>query len=172
MRGRPLWPPAVPRLAARPSQSNPRGSGPEVLKRERGHVTATTGVAEVAAFGARQRNGITFIHLPKIWGVWCEFNVSFCLIDSTFVWDVVYFVAICLCCYLFDLLAGIIAQPKVQCGAIIMRSILSQLFTNTPHSSPVRVRYGVSFCGSSIWLIFCLSSCNYLCNILQNLTAL
>ena len=40
--GRPLWPPAVPRLAARPSQSNPRGSGPEVLKRERGHVTAET----------------------------------------------------------------------------------------------------------------------------------
>ena len=27
MRGRPLWPPAVSRLAARPSQSNPRGSG-------------------------------------------------------------------------------------------------------------------------------------------------
>ena len=25
--GRPLWPPAVPRLAARPSQSNPRGLG-------------------------------------------------------------------------------------------------------------------------------------------------
>ena len=40
--GRPLWPPAVPRLAARPSQSNPRGSGPEVVKRERGHVTPET----------------------------------------------------------------------------------------------------------------------------------
>ena len=40
--GRPLWPPAVPRLAARPSQSNPRGSGPEVVKRERGHVTSET----------------------------------------------------------------------------------------------------------------------------------
>ena len=40
--GRPRWPPAVPRLAARPSQSNPRGSGPEVLKRERGHVTVET----------------------------------------------------------------------------------------------------------------------------------
>ena len=57
MRGRPLWPPAVPRLAARPSQSNPRGSGPEVLKRERGHVTAETGVAEVAVFRALQPNG-------------------------------------------------------------------------------------------------------------------
>ena len=45
MRGGPLWPPAVPRLAARPSQSNPRGSGPEVLKRERGHVTSESGVA-------------------------------------------------------------------------------------------------------------------------------
>ena len=40
--GRPLWPPAVPRLAARPSQSNPRGSGPEVMKGERGHVTVKT----------------------------------------------------------------------------------------------------------------------------------
>ena len=44
------------RLAARPSQSNPRGSGPEVLKRERGHVTSETGVAEVAVFGALQPN--------------------------------------------------------------------------------------------------------------------
>ena len=40
--GRPPWPPAVSRLAARPSQSNPRGSGPEALKRERGHVTVET----------------------------------------------------------------------------------------------------------------------------------
>ena len=50
--GRLLWPPAVPQLAARSSQSNPRGSGPEVLKRERGHVTAETGVAEVGVFRA------------------------------------------------------------------------------------------------------------------------
>ena len=56
MRGRPLWPPAVPQLEARPSQSNPRGSGTEVLMRERGHVTAANGVAEVAVFGALQRN--------------------------------------------------------------------------------------------------------------------
>ena len=34
MGGGPLWPPTVPQLAARSSQSNPRGSGPEVLKRE------------------------------------------------------------------------------------------------------------------------------------------
>ena len=54
--GRPLWPPAVPRLAARSSQSNPRGSGPEVLKRECGHVTAETGVAEVGVFRALQPN--------------------------------------------------------------------------------------------------------------------
>ena len=54
--GRPLWPPAVPRLAARSSQSNPRGSGPEVLKRERGHMTAETGVAEVGVFRALQPN--------------------------------------------------------------------------------------------------------------------
>ena len=38
MGGRPLWRPTVPHLAARSSQSNPRGSGPEVLKLERGHV--------------------------------------------------------------------------------------------------------------------------------------
>ena len=56
--GRPLWPPAVPRLAARSSQSNPRGSGPEVLKRERGHVTAETGVAEVGVFRALQHNDL------------------------------------------------------------------------------------------------------------------
>ena len=54
--GRPLWPPAVPRLAARSSQSNPRGSGPEVFKRERGPVTAETGVAEVGVFRALQPN--------------------------------------------------------------------------------------------------------------------
>ena len=40
MGGGPLWPPTMPRLGARSSQSNPRGSRPEVLKRERGHVTA------------------------------------------------------------------------------------------------------------------------------------
>ena len=47
---------SVPRLAARPSQSNPRRSGPEVLMRERGHVTVANGVAEVAVFRALQRN--------------------------------------------------------------------------------------------------------------------
>ena len=61
MRGRPLWPPTVPRLAARPSQSNSRGYRPEVLKRERGHVTSETGVAKVAVFGALQPNGIIVI---------------------------------------------------------------------------------------------------------------
>ena len=66
MRGRPLWPPAAPRLATRPSQSNPRGSGPEVLKRERGHVTAETGVAEVAVFGALQRDVISSPSLPVV----------------------------------------------------------------------------------------------------------
>ena len=54
--GRRLWPHAVPRLAARSSQSNPRGSGPEVLKREHGHVTAETGVVEVGVFRALQPN--------------------------------------------------------------------------------------------------------------------
>ena len=64
MRGRLLWPPAVPRLAARPSQSNHRGSGPEVLKREGGHVTSETGVAEVGVFGAFQPN--VFAHLIEM----------------------------------------------------------------------------------------------------------
>ena len=40
------------------------------------------------------------------------------------------------------------------------------------NSSPVMTGYGVSFCGSSIWLIFCLSFCNYSCNTLQYWTAL
>ena len=66
--GRPLWPPAVPRLAARPSQSNPRGSGPEVLKRERGHVTAETGVAEVGVFRALQPNSVSaWLNGLKAW---------------------------------------------------------------------------------------------------------
>ena len=33
----------------------------------------------------------------------------------------------------------------VQCGAVIMQSNFSQIFTKTPHSSPVRARYGVTF---------------------------
>ena len=45
IRGRPLWPPTVPPLVARPSQSNPKGSGPEVVKREQGHVTSKSGVS-------------------------------------------------------------------------------------------------------------------------------
>ena len=79
MRGRPLWPPAVHRLTTRPPQSNPRGSGPEVLKRERGHVTAATGVAEVAAFGALQRNELResrIIVMQKIQGNDCETKSS------------------------------------------------------------------------------------------------
>ena len=56
MRGGPLWPPAVPRLAARHCQSNPRGSGPKVLKRERGHVTSESEFADVGVFRALQPN--------------------------------------------------------------------------------------------------------------------
>ena len=63
---RPLWTHAEPRLAARSSQSNPRGSGPEVLGRERGHVTAETGVAEVGVFRALQPNAsVTANHGPR-----------------------------------------------------------------------------------------------------------
>ena len=60
MEGGPLWPPAVPRLAAWPSQSNPWGSGPEVLKRDRGHVTSESGVSEVGVFRALQPNDVFF----------------------------------------------------------------------------------------------------------------
>ena len=56
--GRPLWPPAEPRLAARPSQSNPRGSGPEVLKRELVTWPLKPGVSEVEVFRAIQPNGL------------------------------------------------------------------------------------------------------------------
>ena len=59
MRGGPLWPPTVPRLAARSSQSNPRGSGPEVLKRERGHVTTESGVSEVGVLGTSSLMGLS-----------------------------------------------------------------------------------------------------------------
>ena len=67
MRGQPLWPPAVPRLAATPSQSNPRGSGPEVVKRERGHVTSESGLWGVGVFRALQPNDFlvrTITHQP------------------------------------------------------------------------------------------------------------
>ena len=60
--GRPLWPPAVHRLAARPSQSNPRGSGPEVLKRERGHVTAETW--SFGGGGLQGHPAQCYVHIP------------------------------------------------------------------------------------------------------------
>ena len=34
---------------------------------------------------------------------------------------------------------------KIQCGAVISRSIFSKILTKHTHSSPVRSRYGVSF---------------------------
>ena len=43
-----------------PPSQNPRGPGPEVLKRERGHVTSETRVADVAVFGALQRNALAY----------------------------------------------------------------------------------------------------------------
>ena len=87
MRGRPLWPPAVPRLAARPSQSNPRGSGPEVLKRERGHVTSETRVAEVAVFGALQRNADKVTsRMNRPIRSSTQIRNYICLIDNTIMW--------------------------------------------------------------------------------------
>ena len=60
----------------------------------------------------------------------------------------------------------------IQCGACITRSILSQIFTKYAPYLARKVKVWGVFCGSSMWLIFCLSSCNYLCNILQYWTAL
>ena len=34
-------------------------------------------------------------------------------------------------------------QNHLQCGAVITRSIFSKILSETPHSSPVRARYGV-----------------------------
>ena len=36
---------------------------------------------------------------------------------------------------------------NLQCGAVITRSIFSQIFTKGTHSSPVRAKYGVCFVG-------------------------
>ena len=57
---------------------------------------------------------------------------------------------------------------QIQCGVVITRSIFSKYLQKTP---PKLARYGevwgvFSNCGFSIWLIFCLSSCNQLCSIL------
>ena len=41
--------------------------------------------------------------------------------------------------------SGISNFSIIQCGAVITRSIFSQMFTKDTHSSPVRARYGVSF---------------------------
>ena len=53
----------------------------------------------------------------------------------------------------------------VQCDTVITWSFSDKYSQKTPHSSNVRVRYGVSFVNSASDLIFCLSSCNYLHNI-------
>ena len=50
----------------------------------------------------------------------------------------------------------------IQCSAFITGSILSHIHKDTLWLT----REGEVFCGYSIWLIFYLNSCNYLCNIL------
>ena len=56
MGGGPLWPPTEPGLQPGPP-SQTSGSGLEVLKRERGHVTSESGVSKVGVFRALQPNG-------------------------------------------------------------------------------------------------------------------
>ena len=43
-------------------------------------------------------------------------------------------------------------------------NFLRKYSRETPHSSPVRSKYGVFFYGFSFWLIFCPNSCNNVCN--------
>ena len=64
MEGGPLWPLTVPRLPARSSQSNTRGSGPEVLKRERVHMTSESGVSEVGSLGPSSLSLIFIMEIP------------------------------------------------------------------------------------------------------------
>ena len=53
-------------------------------------------------------------------------------------------------------------KGRIQYGAVITQSIfLQNIHERHSHSSPVRG----AFCGFSLWLIFCLSSCNNVCNI-------
>ena len=62
--GRPLWPPAVPRLAARPSQSNPRGLGQRYWSVSVVTWPPKPGVSAVGVFKALQPNGLTY---PIAW---------------------------------------------------------------------------------------------------------
>ena len=97
LRGQPLWPPAVPRLAARPSQSNPRGSGPEVLKRERGHVTSETRVADVAVFGALQRNVLLLKNLVIVFVHWVSTGVLYEPRQCSLFWNYIPESKLCFC---------------------------------------------------------------------------
>ena len=63
-------------------------------------------------------------------------------------------------------------QIYIQHGAVIMQLMFSKIFTK---DTPWLIRKGeiwAVYCGSSIGMIFCLSSCNYLCHILLYWTAL
>ena len=55
----------------------------------------------------------------------------------------------------------------IQCGAVISWSIFSQIFTKDIPYLTCKGEVWSVFWVSSIWMIFCLSSCNYLCNIWQ-----
>ena len=84
--------------------------------------------------------------------------------------------------------------PSVHASVRVSRTFFNMLWDINLKLGTVRCRYNaVNFlinihkrhpiarplgrgmgclCGSSMWIIFCLSSCNYLCNNLQYLTAL
>ena len=76
MGGGPQWPTYVPVLAAWPSQSNPRGSGPEVLKCEWGHRTSESGVWEVGVFRALWPNVVA----------WCLMAHFLCKMAAILLW--------------------------------------------------------------------------------------
>ena len=58
------------------------------------------------------------------------------------------------------------------CGAVINCLISAKYSQMTPHSSPIRTRYGLPFVGSDSLLIFCLHFCKDVCNIMFHWTTL
>ena len=64
-------------------------------------------------------------------------------------------------CVGFSVWKFTLVKNRIPCSAIKTRSIFSQIFTkDTPEVTRYGEIWGV-FCGCSIWLIFCRSSCNY-----------
>ena len=61
---------------------------------------------------------------------------------------------------------------ETQCGAVMTRSIFKKIFTKDTPLLALKGEVWVVFCGSSIWLIFCLRSGNHSSNNLLYQTVL